>query len=200
MTATAAVFTQSPYPRGQDMTQRRFLLAGTLAIGASPLTYPAGGIPITIAANNNNSGGIDFPGVSNGNAVRATLDSRAGSGYIYKWTTKDLWTAVFKGNAVAAGQSLIDSNGNIQTCTTPGTAGSGAEPTWALPTAANPNPTTVDGTVTWTLELWGANCGLVQIFQSAGSAAPLVELTQAASIPAAVSSDLISCLLEFIKG
>jgi hypothetical protein len=199
MSVSTAIFTQSPYPRGLDMTQRRFLVAGILAFAASPATYPAGGIPITIAANNNNQGGIDMPGVSNGNAVRGTIDSRAGSGYIYKWTTKDLWAA---STAYAVGQSIIDSNGNIQTVTaitSSGDSGS-TQPTWALPTAATPNPTTTDNQVTWTLENPGVNCGLVQIFQSAGSAAPLVELTQGASIPAAVSSDLISCILEFLKG
>jgi hypothetical protein len=201
MAVATAVFTQSPYPRGQDMTQRRFILAGVIAISASPATYPLGGIPITIAPNTSpGQGGIDFPGVSNGNAVRAEMQTRAGSGYVYSWTTKDEWTALYKGNVVAVGQSLVDSNGNIQTATTGGTAGSGSEPTWALPTAANPNPTTVDGGVTWTLQNWGQNCGLLRIFQSAGSAAPLVEIAQGTTIAAGISGDMISCILEFIKG
>lgn len=201
MAAAKAVFTQSPWPKGQDMTQRRMILAGTLAITASPATYTLGGIPITFAPNSNNQGGIDLPGFSNPGAIRGELYSRSGSGYIYFWTTTDLWTAVMKGNVLTAGQSIVDTNGNIQTVTTGGTAGSGAEPTWAIPTAAVPNPTTVDNTVTWTCE--GPSSGLVQIFQSGAenaSALPLVEIANATTIVAGISGDVISARLEFLKG
>jgi hypothetical protein len=187
MSVATAVFTQSQYPNGQDMTQRRFHIAGTIAISASPATYPAGGIPITFAS------GI-VPGTTKPGAVRATIDSRSGSGYQYYWTTKDLWTANYKGNSVAVGQSLVDTNGNIQTCTTNGTAGSGSEPTWNTTIGG----TTTDGTVTWTNE--GPSSGLLQIFQSGGSASPLAEIAQGTTIAAGISGDLISCLLEFIKG
>jgi hypothetical protein len=192
MTASKAVFTESAYPNGQDMTQRRFIFAGTLAIGASPATYPAGGMPITFAAPNLS------PGTTRNGAVRGEVYSRSGSGYTYFWTTTDLWTSLYKGNSVALGQSLQDTNGNIQTCTTAGTSGSGAEPTWAVPTAATPNPTTTDGTTVWTCE--GPSSGLVQIFEQNGTTGPLVELAQAASIPSGVSGDKISVRLEFIKG
>lgn len=198
MAVATAVFTQSAYPRGQDMTQRRMLIYGTLAIIASPATYPAGGIPVTYAANSSNQGGIDFPGFSRPGAIRATLDSRNGSGFLYFWTTVDKWTSLYKGNLVAVGQSLQDPNGNIQTCTTAGTAGSGTEPVWAIPTAATPNPTTTDGTVTWTCE--GPSSGLVQIFEQNGTTGALVELSQASSIPSGVSGDTISAVAEFQKG
>ena len=190
MTVAAAVFTESPFPRGSDMTQYRFLIHGTLAIGASPLTYPTGGIPVTYATPNS------IPGVSYQAAVRIEAESRKGSGYEYFWTTADLWTALYKGNSVALGQSLVDTNGNIQTCTTAGAAGSGTEPVWAIPTSANPNPTTTDNTVTWTCQ--GLSSGLVQIFVQNGTTGPLVELA-AGAVPAGVSGDLISCELELIK-
>lgn len=198
MAVATAVFTQSPYPNGQDMTQRRMFVHGTLAISASPATYPAGGIPITFAANNSNQGGIDLPGFTKPGAIRADIDSRAGSGWVYMWTTADLWTSDYKNKTVAAGQSLQDPNGNIQTCTTGGTAGDGSEPTWAIPTAATPNPTTTDGTVTWTCE--GPSSGLVQIFEQNGTTGALAELSQASSIPAGVSGDTISVQLQFLKG
>jgi hypothetical protein len=199
MAVATAVLTQSAYPRGYDSTQRRVKVIGTIAIPASPATYPKGGIPITFAPNASANGGIDLPGLTNSNAVHAEIYSRAGSGFVYFWTTFDLWTSLYKGNTVAAGQSLVDTNGNIQTCTTGGTAGSGNEPTWALPTAAVPNPTTVDNGVTWTLENPGTNLGLLQIFESAGSAAALAELSQGSTIPAGVSGDLISAFLEFAR-
>jgi hypothetical protein len=190
MAAATAVLTQSGFPKGLDMTQRRFYWVGTLAISASPATYPAGGFvlnPYTTLGNAPPQNDM-FPG-----AVRGELDSRSVSGFVYVWTTKNLWIA---SHAYAVGQSIVDTNGNIQTVTTAGTSGA-SQPTWAIPTSATPNPTTVDNGATWTLQQ--PSCGLVQIFQSAGTAAPLVELAQAAAIPAGVSSDVISVKLEFLK-
>jgi len=196
MAVATAVFSTSKYPNGYDFTSRRGHLYGTLAISASPATYPKGGIPVTLAANATTNGGFSTPGFSNFNSIRGEFYTRSGSGYVYSWTTADLWAAT---TVYAVGQSVVDKNGNIQTVTTGGTSG-GSEPTWALPNSANESPTTTDGSVVWTLQNAGANLGLVQIFQSAGSAAPLVELAQAATIPAGVSGDLISGKLDFSKG
>ena len=162
MTIAAATFTQSQYPDGQDMTQRRMIFYGQLAIGASPLTYQPGGLPLAITgALPGVSAKVGKPGPV---PLRADMDSRNGSGYLYFWTTKDLWTAVMKGNVLVAGQSIQDPNGYIQTVTTAGTAGSGTEPTWNT----NIGGTTTDNSVTWTNK--GPGNGIVQIFQSgAGS-------------------------------
>ena len=197
MAAATAVFTQSAYPNGQDMTQRRLTLYGTLALTASPAVYTAGGIPVTFAANSQNQGGIDLPGLTNPGAIRGEFYSRKGSGYVYFWTTADLWTATMKGNVLIAGQLIQDPNGNIQTVTTAGTAGSGSEPTWNTTIGG----TTTDNTVTWTNK--GPSSGLVQIFQSGAenaSALPLAEFANNTAIAAGISADTISAKLEFLKG
>jgi hypothetical protein len=58
-------------------------------------------------------------------------------------TANPNWSA---STAYAVGNLIVDSNGNIQGCTTAGTSG-GAHPTWAT-TIGN---TTTDNSVTWTL-------------------------------------------------
>jgi hypothetical protein len=188
MAVATAVFTQSPYPQGYDFTSRRGIYYGPIVVTASPATYPKGGIPITVALPGFN------PGLSNPRVKSGFIETRGGSGYIYFWTAADLWAAT---TVYAVGQAIQDPNGNIQVVTTGGTSGS-TQPAWALPTSTTPNPTTTDGSVVWTL--LQPSLGLLQIFQSAGSAAPLVELAQAATIPAGVSGDTIAAKLEFIKG
>jgi hypothetical protein len=62
------------------------------------------------------------------------------------------WTANIKSNAINFGQAFWDGT-NIQICSTPGTAGSGAEPTWStLPYPTGPQSTalTTDGTAVFT--------------------------------------------------
>ena len=49
MAAATAVFTLSAWPKGIDMTQRRFILYGSVAVSATASGYLNGGIPITIA-------------------------------------------------------------------------------------------------------------------------------------------------------
>jgi hypothetical protein len=58
-------------------------------------------------------------------------------------TANPAWAAT---TAWAAGNLVVDANGNIQRCTTAGTSGSAA-PTWATALGA----TTSDGSVVWTL-------------------------------------------------
>lgn len=61
-----------------------------------------------------------------------------------KWTDANI-----KGNAITLGQVIQNSAGTlILICTTAGTAGSGAEPSWSAFT--NAGATTADNTVTWT--------------------------------------------------
>lgn len=194
MAGATAVFTQSPYPKGQDMTQRRLILHGPVVISASPATYLNGGIPIT-----NGTPGIAVPigvGVSKPNPVTVDFASRSGGGYIYQWIGVDLWTALYKGNAVALGQSLIDTNGNIQTCTTIGTAGSGSEPAWNQTVGG----TTADGSgaLIWTNK--GISLGLIQILQQNSTTGPLIEIANGTTIAAGISGDTIAAQIEFLKG
>lgn len=51
MSTATAVVTINSYPNGVDNTQRSEIVKGTLAIGASPLTYVTNGLPITYANN-----------------------------------------------------------------------------------------------------------------------------------------------------
>jgi hypothetical protein len=124
------------------------------------------------------------------------MASRSGSGWIYFWTIADIWTSYYKGNTVAAGQFLTDSNGNLQKCTTGGTAGSGAEPTWNKVVGG----TTTDNTVVWTNQ--GVSSGTIQIFGTGGSAGVLGELATgiATAVPSTVSGDTISVRTEYLKG
>lgn len=193
MSVATAVFTVSKYPEGVDFTGRRYIYHGPIVITASPGAYSKGGIPITFPSGTN-----DMPGTTNQFCKTGRIDSRAGSGFVYLWTQADLWTADMKGNTVAVGQAIVDGNSNIQQCTTGGTAGSGAEPIWAIPSDTTPNPTTVDGTVTWTCK--GPSNGIVQIFEQNGSTGALVELAQAAAIPSGVSGDTIAGQLEYMRG
>lgn len=193
MAVAQAVFTQSPYPKGQDMTQRRLILHGPIAVSASPATYPSGGIPLTSAASTYGNT-LSLPGVSKPSPVTVNFASRAGKGYVYSWVATDLWTAKYKGNSVTAGQALTDSNGNLQICTTGGTAGSGSEPTWNQTNGL----TTTDNTVVWTNN--GPSFGTLQILEQNGSTGPLIELTQGATIPSDVSGDTIAAQIEFLKG
>jgi hypothetical protein len=59
-------------------------------------------------------------------------------------TANPTWTT---STSESVGNLIVDSNGNIQRCTTAGTTGSGSHPSWAT-TIGN---TTTDNTVTWTL-------------------------------------------------
>lgn len=107
-----------------------------------------------------------------------------------------LWAAIgaaalWQPNSVtAAGQQVVDSNGNIQQCSTAGTTGAAA-PTW--PAALN--ATTADGTAAWKLVTIGGT--LLQIptlvnFTSnpniAGSAAAFGPLMQGYTIPYALAA------------
>ena len=200
MAAATAVFTLSAWPNGIDMTQRRLILNGLVAVSATASGYLNGGIPITIATAGNAGNILGFPGVTKGSPVTVNFYSRAGKGYVYNWIGVDLWTAVFKGNTVAAGQSLTDTNGNLQTCTTGGTAGSGTEPAWntLIPNGTVAGGTTTDGTVVWTN--MGLSYGLIQIVEQNGTTGALVELANATSIPTAVSGDTIAAEIELLKG
>jgi hypothetical protein len=72
-----------------------------------------------------------------GNTGGASFPAATGTG-------NPSWTA---SHAYSVGNLIVDSNSNIQRCTTAGTSGSGSHPTWAT-TIGN---TTSDNTAVWTL-------------------------------------------------
>ena len=187
MAVATAIVTQSAFPDGSDFTQNRQIIYGVLAIQASSATYQTGGLAVTFA-NPDNILATQGP-----YANRCDFQSRGGSGYLYYWTTKNLWIA---STSYVVGQSLVVTSGNkiyTFTCTTLGTSGTPNQPAWNFAT----NSTTTDGTVVWTCE--GLSSGLVQVFQSNSSATVLAEITGNSAVPAGVSGDTISCKAEFVR-
>jgi hypothetical protein len=75
-TVTATVYA---YPNGMDNTQRRSIVRGTLAISASPGTYPSGGFSLATV--------FKLEPIRNVSGVPAGLFvySVSGSGYTYVW-------------------------------------------------------------------------------------------------------------------
>lgn len=65
----------------------------------------------------------------------------------------------------AAGNLIVDSNGNTQKCTTPGTTGSSAPARWQRTF----NATTLDGSVVWTLIALGSSTAGQQCIDSHGN-------------------------------
>ena len=49
MSQATCIFTQSPYPYGNDTTDRHQRVFGTLAFSADPATYTTNGLPISYA-------------------------------------------------------------------------------------------------------------------------------------------------------
>ena len=80
MAAATAVFTLSAWPKGIDVTQRRFILYGTVAVSATASGYLNGGIPITIATAGNAGNILGFPGVTKGSPVIVNFYSTRGKG------------------------------------------------------------------------------------------------------------------------
>jgi hypothetical protein len=186
MTASVALMTvtQNPWPKGQDMTQRRMKIYATATIQASTQFYTTGGLALALA-------GVISPGLTNPIPLLVKVTSGKGNGYVYTWDILDSWP---KNTAVVAGQYITDSNGNLQQCTTAGTTNNTAEPTWNQTVAG----TTTDGTAVWTLQ--GVSYGLIKILTGAAAQAQLTELTQSAAIPAAVSGDTLNLEMDFLKG
>ena len=199
MAAATVTATAYPYPDGSDNTKSRRILYGTLAFQASPALYETGGLPISFLGINDENNLIQ---VTQGPyANRVEMSSRSGSGYVYSYTTADLWVKLFTSVSAVLGQSVVVANPatnilNLFTITTAGTTGS-TEPVWVFPNPSNPNPTTTDNGAVWTAQ--GPTSGLVQVLQSAGSAAPNSEITGNSAIPAGVSGDVVSFKAEFVN-
>jgi hypothetical protein len=182
--ATAVITAKEyAYPKGRSMTDRTTKRRGTIAFNGG--NYFTGG---TILA---------LPPVDSSNVVPVDVSLRSlkGLGYEYAWVNADLWP---QDTAIVVGWAIQDPNGNLQVCTTSGTTNNSAEPTWAIPTTAAPNPTTTDGTAVWTC--MGASIGLVKILTGAAAQSPLTELTSGGAIPAAVQADVIEYSADYLKG
>jgi len=177
------------YPNGIDQTERRTIAYGKFTIPASPAFYTTGGLPFSFTS------GIAAPIIALTYPVplRVDLNSQKQNGYVYVWTLADLWP---QNTAVVVGQAITDSNGNLQQIAAGGngTTNNTAEPTWNQTVGG----TTTDGSATWTN--MGPSQGTVKILTGAAAQSPLTELSQSASIPAAVSGDTIRFKAEFRKG
>lgn len=207
MAVATATLTNNTYPKGNDNTQRRQINTGTAAIGATPLTYTAGGIRINFA-------NLEAIKASQPYLLPTWLQflSLAGSGYIYTFNplgpaitnialTTNVVTITAKNN-LAVGDIVIP-NG-ITTATflngapltvasasatsftanfTHGNYGSAADTGFALPTSyASGLPFQ----------------GNLQIFTGAAAQSPLTELANGAT-PAAVAADVIAFKAEFVR-
>lgn len=186
MTASVALMTvtQNQWPNGLDTTQRRQKVYATAVIQASTQFYTTGGLALAL-------GGVISPGLTKPIPLLVKVTSGKGKSYVYIWYNEDNWP---QDVAVVAGQYVIDSNGNLQQCTTAGTTNNTAEPTWNQTVAG----TTTDGTAVWTL--LGVSYGLVKIVTGAAAQTALTEITQSAAIPAGVSGDVLNLEMDFLKG
>jgi hypothetical protein len=77
MAGTTATITPSAYPNGYDNTQRMQHVYGTVAIGASPLTYATGGVALS----------WKIEGIKSTSQLPIWVEfiSFGGSGYQYAW-------------------------------------------------------------------------------------------------------------------
>jgi hypothetical protein len=173
------------YPKGETFDQRRLRKFGTLSF--SNANYFTGGLA------------IPFPPARTTNIVPVDvrIKSLKGSGFIYEWVIADLWP---QNTAIVQGWQITDKNGNLQLCTTNGTTNNTAEPTWAIPTNANPNPTTADGSAVWTCQGPGPSLGTVRILTGAAAQSPLTEATSASAVPSLVQTDNIEYIAEYLRG
>jgi hypothetical protein len=97
-TVTATIYA---YPNGYDNTQRRAIVRGTLAISASPGTYPTGGFSLAPV--------FKLEAIKNVSGVPAGLFiySVSGSGYIYVWNRANNKLMVFQSGASATPQGEL---------------------------------------------------------------------------------------------
>ena len=100
MTVTASTLTLNPYPNGKDNTQRRTIYNGTVAIGASPLTYASGGVPVSWASLSNAAAELFTE--ENSTPIEAWFESVSGSGYWYVYNVATSKLQIFVGGASAS--------------------------------------------------------------------------------------------------
>lgn len=99
MTVAAATPTINAFPNGIDNTQRMTIVYGTIAIGASPLTYATGGVVLSFS-------GLE-PIKSTQNPVIVYIESVSGSGYTYEWNKATGKVQIFTGAAAQSPQTEL---------------------------------------------------------------------------------------------
>ena len=97
MTVAAATPSISAFPSGIDNTQRHLVVYGTVAIGASPLTYATGGVAMSFT-------GLEPLKTSNLTPLWCDVRSVSGSGYVYIYNASSGKLQIFTG---AAAQSPL---------------------------------------------------------------------------------------------
>jgi hypothetical protein len=97
-TVTATIYA---YPNGYDNTQRRAIVRGTLAISASPGTYPTGGFSLATV--------FKIESIKNVSGVPAGLFvyTVSGSGYIYVWNRANNKLQIFQSGGAATPQGEL---------------------------------------------------------------------------------------------
>lgn len=208
MALAVATCTLNSYPKGIDNTQRSIWTTASVAIGANPLTYTAGGIRINVTPLE---------------AIKAPpqyllpfwvdVESQSGSGYWYIWNplgpkitniaiTANVVTVTAANNLVAGDVVQLSGlttntflNGAVLTVVTPGAAtftanfthanvGSVADTGFCLPTSY------VSG-----LPFQGN----LQIYTTGSAAGNAAQELATAAVPAAVSSDVIAALAGYSR-
>lgn len=210
MALATATVSLNPYPKGVDNTQRSIWTTGSVAIGANPLTYTAGGIRI-------NTTPLE--------AIKAPpqyllpfwvdVESQSGSGYWYIWNplgpkitnlalTSNVVT-ITAANNLQAGDVVVLSG----LTTTPGLNGialtvlagslSAASFTANL-THANIGSGAETGFCTPTSYASGLPFqGNLQIFTTGSAAGNAAQELATGAVPAAVSSDVIAALAGYSR-
>jgi hypothetical protein len=103
MAATTATLTVYNYPNGINNTQRRQTLYGTIAIGASPLTYATGGIQLSFLGVKDASGQVVQIDSASTLPAILWLQGVGGSGYTYTWNQPTNKLQIFTVDATATG-------------------------------------------------------------------------------------------------
>jgi|SRR5579872_4080379 len=99
MTVTAMVLTLNHFPNGKDNTQKRSIYNGTAAIGASPLTYASGGVPVIWSQMANAEGELFT--AEEATPIECWFESVSGSGYWYVYNAATSKLQIFVGGASA---------------------------------------------------------------------------------------------------
>jgi hypothetical protein len=114
--------------------------------------------------------GLNWTNEGAGNGQASAVQATGTSGIVIDNVNNPSWAA---STAYALGALIVDSNGNVEECTTAGTSKSGTHPTWNTTVG----DTTTDGTVTWTNE--GSNPTANLYLGTLGGAKDAVKYTQA---------------------
>jgi hypothetical protein len=207
MAVATFTFNVSDYPAGKDNTQRRETLYGSVTIVGDSPSYVAGGNRINFSPLEPIKSVTMLPNWCD-------VVSLSGSGYIYKFNplgatitnialTTNVITVSAK-NTLAAGDIVqlsglttnTDLNGAQLKVISTGLSATAFEANLTHANISSAADTGFALPITYATGL--PFQGKLQIFQSAGSAAPLAELATAA-IPAGVVADVLKFKAEFLR-